>query len=163
MADLIELLLEAQISNANPADPKTWLHRWQWLLDEAFKDKDAEIEHARSITQHYQKEIEQLRSEEPGTPCGRLKAIADYAKGLGLCSGTEAKPPELYLIEYVDTLRKQCDDLARVALNNGHDLLLRESEIRELQAQRDDLLNEIVDLKTTLAPLARGRIRPEDD
>lgn len=40
----------------------------------------------------------------PGTPLGRLGAIADATVARGLCTGLEAKPAELFLIEAYDKL-----------------------------------------------------------
>lgn len=58
-----------------------------------------------------QKEIERLRGvvknlmdDGPGTPLGRLEAIAKAAIDRGLCVGLEAKPAELFLIEAYDRL-----------------------------------------------------------
>lgn len=50
-------------------------------------------------------EIRRLNSEEPGTPLGRLAAIAQFAKERGLCTGIEAKPAELCVMEDNDRLR----------------------------------------------------------
>lgn len=45
----------------------------------------------------------------PGTPLGRLKAIADFCINEGLCSGLEAKAPEAYLIEAYEELKDHQD------------------------------------------------------
>jgi hypothetical protein len=43
-------------------------------------------------------------SDEPGTPLARLTGIAEFVVARGLCTGLEAKPPELFLMEAYDAL-----------------------------------------------------------
>ncbi len=116
--------------------------------------------------------IRQLQNETnddgPGTPLGRLNVIAKYAIDNELCTGLEAKPAELFLIEEIERLRmdvsdwrgcvknatdeveqlnKQYDGLAQAAINDGQDLLLKEAEIEQLKEDNDHLrkiLNELV-------------------
>lgn len=47
----------------------------------------------------------ELADESPGTPLGRLNAIGVAAEARGLCTGVEAKPAEVFLIEAFDALR----------------------------------------------------------
>lgn len=56
-------------------------------------------------------ELARLRRENdddsPGTPLGRLGVIAVAAAERGLCTGAEAKPAEVFLIEAYDRLRAE--------------------------------------------------------
>lgn len=54
--------------------------------------------------------------ESPGTPLGRLAALARYAQKIGLCSGVEAKPAELFLIDEIERLRADMDTMRRCEL-----------------------------------------------
>ncbi len=63
-------------------------------------------------------EIARLRREKdddsPGTPLGRLGAIAKAAEERGLCKGIEAKAAEVFLIEAYDRLRREKEALVEV-------------------------------------------------
>jgi hypothetical protein len=75
-----------------------------------------------------------MDDDGPGTPLGRLKGLSEYAIEHGLCTGLEAKPPELFLIEEIERMRKlivmaydrlyskdclQCVDVARSYLQEA--------------------------------------------
>ena len=81
----------------------------------------------------------------PGTPLGRLGALAEYARELGLCTGLEAKPAELFLIEEIERLRafkeqyeKRRDCILRSMLNEA------EAEIERLRADLLEVYNQLL-------------------
>jgi hypothetical protein len=67
------------------------------------------------IAQQHVKDLDRLRAEladdSPGTPLGRLNAIGEFAVGLGLCTGTEAKPSELFVLEALVVARAELASL----------------------------------------------------
>src|SRR5580704_3864397 len=98
-----------------------------------FVANNAEIDSVRAeLTAHYElclaegkqreellakvsAELDRLRAEladeSPGTPLGRLNAIGVAAEARGLCTGVEAKPAEVFLIEAFDALRAELDEV----------------------------------------------------
>jgi hypothetical protein len=48
--------------------------------------------------------IDELEDDGPGTPLGRLAAIAAFAIERKLCTGMEAKAPEVFVMERVEEL-----------------------------------------------------------
>jgi hypothetical protein len=74
--------------------------------------------------------------ESPGTPMGRINAIGQFAEDRGLCSGVEAKPAEVFLMEAFDALRAELA-AAREAYSTMRELVLRARIIIDTINYRD--------------------------
>jgi hypothetical protein len=78
----------------------------------------------------------ELSDDSPGTPLGRLNAIGEFAVGLGLCTGTEAKPSELFVMDEVARLRAELE-------RQGEKILAERDRLRADQTKYHQNLTEI--------------------
>ena len=81
----------------------------------------------------------ELADESPGTPLGRLNAIAVATEARGLCSGVEAKAAEVFLIEAFDALRAELADVKEQLhyANGTCDLAMKHRNTAEAAARQD--------------------------
>jgi hypothetical protein len=115
---------------------------WKMGYNQAWEEASRDIDRLRA-------EKAELEAEEPGTPLGRLKAIADFATSKGWCTGAESKPAELFVIERAEKTKAELDRLRAENEELRHRLIhtltceLEEHEIAEYRNYLDKTANSM--------------------
>jgi len=136
--------VDAAIAKIKEAEAKR--DEWKRLYgaaDTRTEDLDAKWDAALARAEQAEARAAELEDRGPGTLYARIEGICRFAQDRGLCTGTEAKPGELFLIEGYDAAIARAEQAeARVAVLDEafNKLMLRTDKATDRICELNDQL-----------------------